>query len=260
MVSDLSKEAQFFESLKTWEDVVALLNWRDLTRFSTILIILMNLVPLVGMWLWNWDAFLLLILYWFETAIIAFWTMVRIGLFPVSDLGSVETSSGKHFASRLALIAFFTVHSGFFMAIHFVFLWTLFSDQWSKGVHGVASFFERVVDPTNLWVPLIALFVGRGLGLLFDVYGARIAALLGLGAAHDPAHETAPSLGGLMIGLYARIFVMQFTIILGAFLSFLAGSMAPLVLLILIKTGIDVISHVAIDLGAARAPDKAVVV
>jgi hypothetical protein len=260
VVNGVSNEAEILRNLKTWSDVAALLTWRNLTRLSTILIIAMNLVPLVGIWLWNWDAFLLLILYWFETAIIAFWTMVRIGLLPVSELGGVVTSSGKHFAARLPLIAFFTLHSGIFMAVHFVFLWALFSGNWSNGVHGVAGFFDRVVGATGLWVPLIVLFIGRGLSFLFDAYGARWAVMLGVRVAGDPARASGPTIGGLVSGLYGRIIVMQFTIIFGAFLSFLAGSMAPLVLLILIKTVIDVLTHIAIDLGAARAPEKAVVV
>jgi hypothetical protein len=141
-----------------------------------------------------------------------------------------------------------------------VFLWTLFSGDWSKGVHGAASFFDRVIEATGLWIPLIILFVGRGLGFLFDVYGARFAAMLGIGAVRDHGAEPVPTIGGLVMGLYGRIIAMQFTIIVGAFLSFLAGSMAPLVLLIVIKTGIDVITHIAIDLGAMRPPGKAVVV
>jgi len=259
-VTALAGDTEFLPELKTWSDLRALLTWRNLTRASTILIVVMNLVPLAGIFLWHWDAFLLLILYWFETAIIAFWTMVRIGFFPVADLGGVETPSGKHFASRLGLIAFFTVHSGIFMTVHFVFLWALFSDNWSRGVHGVFSFFDRVIDATGLWVPLLVLFIGRGLGMWFDVYGPRFAAMLGIGTPRHSAADPAPTLGGLVSGLYGRIIVMQFTIILGAFLSFLSGSIAPLVLLILIKTVIDVLSHIAIDLGAARAPKNAVVV
>jgi len=259
-VTGLADDLEFLPEVKTWSDVRALLTWRSLTRVSTILIVVMNLVPLAGIFLWHWDAFLLLILYWFETAIIAFWTMVRIGFFPVADLGSIETSSGKSFGSRFGLIAFFTVHSGIFMTVHFVFLWALFSGKWSKGVHGVASFFDRVIDATGLWVPLLVLFVGRGLGMLFDLYGPRLAAMLGVGVADKPVAGPVPTLTGLVSGLYGRIVVMQFTVILGAFLSFLAGSIAPLVLLILIKTVVDVISHIAIDLGAGRAPKKAVVV
>jgi hypothetical protein len=43
----------------------------------------------------------------------------------------------------------------------------------------------------------------------------------------------------IVIGLYIRIFVMQVTIILGAWVALLAGTAGALVLLILVKTAIE---------------------
>ena len=45
---------------------------------ATALLLLANLYPLLGVMLWGWDAFLLLMLYWMETVIVAFWTVVRV--------------------------------------------------------------------------------------------------------------------------------------------------------------------------------------
>jgi hypothetical protein len=53
---------------------------------------------------------------------------------------------------------------------------------------------------------------------------------------------------------------MQLAIILGAFLSTLLGTMAPFVILILLKTAVDAAVHVAVDVreqsaaGGAAAP------
>jgi hypothetical protein len=40
--------------------------------------------------------------------------------------------------------------------------------------------------------------------------------------------------------LYARIFIMQFAIILGAFVAEWVGSLAPLVIVIVLKTAFDI--------------------
>src|SRR5437588_9843949 len=112
------------------------------------------MVPLVGVFFWHWDAFLLLILYWMETALIAFWTFARIGVAPPEALAQMRmTSSGKPVVARSSIIGFFTVHAGMFMGAHFLFLWVMFSDAWSRKVHGVGDFFHHIVLGSGLWVP-----------------------------------------------------------------------------------------------------------
>jgi hypothetical protein len=45
---------------------------RLLLRPSVLILVAANLVPLIGVIFWGWDAFVLLMLYWLETAVIAF--------------------------------------------------------------------------------------------------------------------------------------------------------------------------------------------
>ena len=63
---------------------------RYLPQPSTLILIAANLVPLLGVFLWGWDAFVLLVLYWLETAVIAFWTIVRIATQPRDALGDIK--------------------------------------------------------------------------------------------------------------------------------------------------------------------------
>ena len=42
--------------------------------FTSMILILSNLVPLAGILFWGWDTFVLLCLYCLETAVIGFWT------------------------------------------------------------------------------------------------------------------------------------------------------------------------------------------
>ena len=88
---------------------------------STLLLIAANWIPIVGVLYWGWDVFVLLVLYWLETAIIGVWTIARIVLAPRGSIGPL--------AARLAMAAFFVVHSGMFMGVHMVFLWALFSGK-----------------------------------------------------------------------------------------------------------------------------------
>ena len=61
------------------------------------------------------------------------------------------------------------------MAVHFLFLWTLFSDDWSNAdSRARAASSSRLVIDTGLWVPLLILFIARGALMLFDKLRPRL--------------------------------------------------------------------------------------
>ncbi|HEV2958011.1 MAG TPA: DUF6498-containing protein, partial [Xanthobacteraceae bacterium] len=64
----------------------------------------------------------------------------------------------------------------------------------------------------------------------------------------------AGSLGSEIAMLYVRVVIMQLAIIVGGFLSVLLGTMAPFVILIVLKTAVDVVLHLAVDLREQPAP------
>ena len=70
-------------------------------------------------------------------------------------------------------------------------------------------------------------------------------------------HVPAGSVGSEIAMLYVRVVIMQMAIIFGAFVSTLLGSMAPFVILILLKTAVDAAFHLAVDLREQSA-DRAV--
>src|SRR4051794_37375089 len=121
---------------------------RYLQQPSTLILIGANLVPLIGVFLWGWDAFILLVLYWLETAVIAFWTILRIATMPRDALGDIKFEGSDKPATPLALAAFFTVHAGGFMAVHFVFLWELFAGDWARKIHGPREFVAEIIIRT----------------------------------------------------------------------------------------------------------------
>jgi hypothetical protein len=212
---------------------------RHLLQPSALILLAANLVPLVGVIAWGWDAFVLLMLYWLETAVIAFWTVVRVATMPRGALGDLKLEGQRGPVSPIGMAAFFTLHAGIFMGIHFMFLWELFAGEWSKKIRGVHAFVDQMVIGTGLWVPLAVLFVVRGALMLFD--GVRPALWRRVGLV-DRRPTEKPVLGpgeSLIVGLYIRVVVMQVTIIFGAWSALLAGTAGALAFLIVVKTAVD---------------------
>ena len=232
---------------------------RYLLQPSTLILIAANLVPLIGVAFWGWDAFVLLILYWLETAVIAFWTLVRIATMPRDALGDIKFEGSDKPAAPLALAAFFTVHAGIFMAVHFMFLWTLFSGDWARKIHGPREFVDQIIIGTGLWVPLVVLFVVRGALMMFDTLEPALTRAFRFVPRAEKRGMLSPS-ETVLFGLYVRIFVMQVTIILGAWFAMLFGTAGAYAFLIAVKTAIDVAFQVGGDaLHAAwlKAKEKA---
>jgi hypothetical protein len=204
---------------------------------STLVYVLANLVPLAGVVFWGWDVFVLLILYWLETAVIGFWTIVRILL--VSPEGSTTLNRmAARVIGRGFTAVFLTVHAGVFMTVHFLFLWTLFAGHWTDEIHNPADFIRLIVIDSGLWLPLLILFVVRGWFVLRDV-------VMG---------ETDVE-GDVIGGLYARIVVMQVAIIFGGWLTILVGGgIGTLVLLVVGKTVIELYAgRISAHVGGAVA-------
>jgi hypothetical protein len=231
---------------------------RPLLDPSSLILIAANLLPLAGVLFWGWDAFVLLVLYWFETAIIGFWTLVRVATAPRESLGGISIHGSARTPSPLGLALFFVLHAGIFMGVHFGFLWALFSGSWAARIHGLRDFIDILIIETGLWVPLLVLFVARGIVFFYALIGARLRAWLNPQRAAAKASVPAPgaSVGLVLGGFYARIIAMHIAILLGGFLSFF-GSIAPLIILVAIKTAVDLGMHVAFDLRDADKTFKA---
>jgi Family of unknown function (DUF6498) len=243
-------------------DLTGLLRPQYLLHPSTIFLVAADLFPLAGIAFWHWDAFLLLMLYWMDTAVIAFWAMARIAVTPREGLNGLRISSGgKSTNSPAAVVAFFAVHCGIFMAVHFLFLWVMFSGAWSRRIHGPADFVRQIIVESRLWLPLAGLMLSRGVSFLFHVVRPELFERIerALFPRHPVRiHVPAGSVGGEIAMLYVRVVIMQIAIILGAFLAIALGSMAPFVILILLKTAVDMVLHLVVDLREQSAPAGAV--
>lgn len=222
---------------------------------STLLVLFSNLIPLIGVFYWGWDTFVLLMLYWLETLVIAFWTLIRILV--AADL---SRSFFGEVIGRVFMFCFFLVHAGGFMAGHFAFLWGFFAGEWATKIHvthdflrvAPVEFWHKMVLANGLLIPLAISFAGRGIAFFFEIWRLPLWKRL---TGDDPGKERKSALVG---GLYTRIVIMHLVILAGAALSQKFGALAPLILLVAMKTIVDLWLFIFVDLkGHGTVPTPA---
>jgi len=200
------------------------LDWlAPLSRWESWTIVAGNLLPLLGIFYLGWDATTLVILYWAETAIVGLWLVIRLALASPDLLApTMPLIGGRPDAgSSLGLSLFILVHAGFFMGIHMFMLSGIAPGEWTRHLASPAAFVLGFIVQTGLWIPLLGLFIARGVATLHEIR-----------AANPVTH--------LIAGFYARIVVMQFVIVLGGMVALLAGSpLVLLVLIVLLKTAFE---------------------
>jgi len=212
------------------------------------ILLIANFIPLIGVLYWGWDTFVLLMLYWLETVVIAFWTLFRILI-----AADVAKSFAGEVLGRLYIFIFFLIHSGGFMAGHFVFLWAFYGGDWTTKLQfnpefwqlGLREFWDKMVLANGLLIPLVISFVGRGIGFVAEMAKQPLWTRLVAEDQHTPN-------GSLVGALYVRIVIMHLVILGGAALAQKYGALAPLVLLIVAKTIVDLVLFVRVDLKGER--------
>jgi Family of unknown function (DUF6498) len=215
---------------------------RLLYVLATLITLVGNLIPLYGVLYWQWDTFQLLMLYWMETAIIAFWTIRRLAGLPADALGTMKLNGVERPATRAMLVSFFSVHAGMFILVHFFFLWAMFSGDWLKKVAGSGSLFNELLLTHGVWVALLLLFISSWISFLIDTKPRlvqRIELWLHPSRFVESARVQKGSVGAIVGVLYVRILIMQVAIIFGAMWAQKIGSIAPILIVIGLKTLFD---------------------
>jgi hypothetical protein len=208
-----------------------------------------NLIPLYGLKYWGWDAFQILILYWTETVILAFWALMRIRFLPVKFLGTIQIN-GKNTAGTYAnMIGFFALHAGMFIGAHLVFLLTAFSGDWFSRLNGIGDFFWTFYVASGAWIALLIAFLGGAVAALTGPYHPAFVdrAVQGLGFTPPPPPPPPANndaVGGIVMGLYVRIVLTQVALIFGAWFS-MRGAVGPLIVLVSLKTLFDFFYRIA---------------
>ena len=191
-------------------------------QMSPIFLVAANLLPLVGVLLWDWDVGAILLFYWAENLII--------GVFNVVKLLSLGIGS-------IFFALFFAVHYGGFCAGHGFFLASMFelAPLEALGNLGTSGGFETIgrfsALVPNFWLwGLAALVVSHGLSVLVNWFGRN-----------ERAQTTSSQ---LMTAPYQRIVILHVVIIFGGIaVEFLGSPIALLLVLVIVKIVIDLRAH-----------------
>jgi hypothetical protein len=183
---------------------------------SALALVAANLVPLFGAVFLGWKVDGLIVLYWAESAVVGFYTLLKMAVV------------GKWLAFPAGL--FFTGHFGAFMAIHFLFIYEMFEtglSAWGPEP-GAVEALVRIFTP--LWPALLALFLSHGASFAMNFIGRR--------------EYQGATISRLMAAPYRRVILMQVTLIIGGWLVMeLDNPAGALGLLVVLKTAADLYAH-----------------
>lgn len=190
-------------------------------RVSLVLLVAANLLPLVGVFLWDWDVFFLLLLFWCENVVI--------GLFGIARL--IVAANNDTIKEGLFLPLFFVVHYGGFMFGHFMVLFGMYSSNVEELGNSAqpADYYRLVLENFN-WIAVAAIFVSHGWSFVENYMGRS-------------EHERLSPMQAMGLP-YKRMFITHVALILGGvFLIERGQPLGGLVILILLKIGLDVTFH-----------------
>jgi hypothetical protein len=217
--------------------------WTPALIMRNALALAANALQVVGVLYWGWDTFQILMLYWMETAVIGFWALLRLAFLPAGLLGEMTVNGRVVAATNTLLLQLFVPFVAISMAIHLLFLWVMFSGGWSKVVHGPVSFASVFIVASGAWVPLSFTLLAGAAGFyespkraIFVSGGRPAPSLQPIGAASQQPDGVTAAIGGTL----GRIVAMQVAVILGAMLARRFGTTAPWLILIGLKTLLDI--------------------
>ena len=183
---------------------------------SSLALIFANLVPIAGTVFLGWDLSDVMVLYWAESAVIGFFNLCKIAVI----------------GRWMALLAgpFFLGHFGGFMAVHFLFIYTLFV----KGLQGMNDASGDLAEVAQLfialWPALAILFASHAYSFFTNFIGRQ--------------EYRGKTIQNQMSEPYSRIIFMHLVLIFGGGLTLLLGELTPVLLIVIaLKIYFDLKAH-----------------
>jgi hypothetical protein len=176
---------------------------RKLT-ISDFLLIVINLIPLYGVWFEGWDAKQLFIVYCLETVIIGIVNILKMAcvtLF-VKKKDVWQNNGSSTMLSGWFFIAFFILHYGFFVFVQ---------TQLFFGITGLKPTGALLMNYAN--IPALLGNNGKLMLLLFIVYYT----VQNFFSFFSSGNYKTIGMNTLMFEPYIRIFVQQLVVIVGSF-------------------------------------------
>jgi len=197
-------------------------------RLALVGLIAANCLPILLALIFGWNVYDVVMFYWWENIIIGIYSICRILMASNGTAGIAM--------SKLPLVLFFTFHYFFFCFIHLIFLRLFFQEGGPLAMNG-SPFIESISEiwqliPQAGLVGLMAIAISHGMSFFQNYIGK------------GEYKKSMPMLE--MFRPYGRIVVMHVCIIFGGFAVMLFGSpIALVVLLMLLKTAVDLVAHVS---------------
>ncbi len=187
-----------------------------------IFLIIANLLPVYGVWFQNWSFTHIFLVYCMETIIIGFFTIIKMGIISFSGQTKPwEANQGLKPYHGLFLILFFLIHYGMFVMIQ-------------------TTMFLKIAMPGSN-ISLINLITDPGKHLGQDGILLLSAFVFGYGYENLSVfvlknEYRTKSVSRIMIEPYPRIFIQQFTVIIGAFFLMLGSGKIFMLVFAAVKT------------------------
>ena len=200
---------------------------RDRAIASTIALVLANATPLIGVLWFHWQVFPIILVYWLENVVV--------GGFNVLKMLTADPDQPVEWVAKVFAIPFFCVHFGMFTMVHGIFVFAIFGQhipalQHFQGAWISPAMVMTAIHATHVEYAWLALLLSHGFSFLWNYI---------LGGEYKNV-----SLQLLMGQPYARVMILHFVILGGAFVAAALGSPLPaLVLLVALKTGVDIAAH-----------------
>jgi hypothetical protein len=177
-------------------------------KYSLSTLILANLIPVAGIFLFDWDVFSILFFYWIESAVV--------GVFNIAKMLMIKSVNASGISHKTSGIVFFIVHYSIFMLGHGFFIYALFAPV--------------DIRASTIILAVISLTVSHGVSFVTNYIG------------HNEYEKV--TLSQQMVAPYGRIVFMHITIILCGFLISLTGTnQVLLIVLVIFKIAIDIVAH-----------------
>jgi hypothetical protein len=188
-------------------------------RSSSLALVAANMVPLYGVLALGWKVAPIMVFYWAENLVVGFFNMLKMARAEGAVGDTRMTLNGKPVTqdSRQALMFFFAAHYGCFTLVHGVFVMVMFSPALGNAA-------------AELALALLVLSISHGYSYRHNFIGRG-----------EYLHV---SFAGLFWQPYARVIIMHLTIIVGGALAASLGMpLGALLVLVGLKTAIDLVAH-----------------
>jgi hypothetical protein len=191
---------------------------------SALALIAANAYPLFGVLVLHWTVFSVLLLYWCENVVV--------GVFNVFRLIAAQPDKPLAWLSKLVAVPFFIVHYGGFTYVHGALVMALFGHRPPGNAFFSLPLALQSIRAEGIGYGVLALFASHGVSFVQNFIR---------GEEYRWANTAQ-----LMTQPYSRVMVLHVTILAGGFLVLALHSPLPaLVVLIVMKTAIDLGAHVA---------------